>query len=51
MANPIFRQKLDSGPFFVVPGIQDMIAAVIANKVGFDMVYGTGYWLPASAWK
>lgn len=50
MANPIFRQKLNSGKFFVVPGIQDMITAVIANKVGFDIVYGTGYWLTASAW-
>lgn len=50
MANPIFRQKLDSGKFFVVPGIQDMITAVIANKVGFDIVYGTGYWLTASAY-
>jgi 2-methylisocitrate lyase-like PEP mutase family enzyme len=50
MANPIFREKLASGQFFVVPGIQDMIAAVIANKVGFDLVYGTGYWLTASAW-
>lgn len=49
MANPIFRQKLESGKFFVVPGIQDMITAVIANKVGFDLVYGTGYWLTASA--
>lgn len=27
-----------------------MIAAVVANKVGFDLVYGTGYWLTASAW-
>ncbi|MDM7955893.1 isocitrate lyase/PEP mutase family protein [Blastomonas sp.] len=49
MANPILRDKLGSGQFFVVPGIQDMIAAVIANKVGFDLVYGTGYWLTASA--
>lgn len=49
MADPIFRQKLASGKFFVVPGIQDMITAVIANKVGFDLVYGTGYWLTASA--
>lgn len=49
MANPILRTRLDSGRFFVVPGIQDMIAAVIANKVGFDLVYGTGYWLTASA--
>lgn len=50
MANPIFREKLASGEFFIVPGIQDMIAAVIANKVGFDLVYGTGYWLTASAY-
>ncbi len=50
MASPIFREKLASGTFFAVPGIQDMIAAVIANKVGFDLVYGTGYWLTASAW-
>ncbi len=50
MANPIFREKLAAKQFFVMPGIQDMIAAVIANKVGFDLVYGTGYWLTASAW-
>ncbi len=50
MTESILRQKLASGKFFVVPGIQDMIAAVVANKVGFDLVYGTGYWLTASAW-
>lgn len=50
VANPILRAKLDAGKFFVVPGIQDMITAVVANKVGFDIVYGTGYWLTASAW-
>ena len=49
MANPILRQTLAKGAFFVVPGLQDMIAAVIANKVGFDIVYGSGYWLTASA--
>lgn len=49
MANPILREKLASEKFFVIPGIQDMITAVIANKVGFDVVYGTGYWLTASA--
>ncbi len=49
MTVPTFRQKLDTGKFFVVPGIHDMLAAVIANKVGFDLVYGSGYWLTASA--
>jgi 2-methylisocitrate lyase-like PEP mutase family enzyme len=48
MANPILRQMLDKGDFFVVPGMQDMIATAIANKVGFPIVYGTGYWLTAS---
>jgi 2-methylisocitrate lyase-like PEP mutase family enzyme len=49
LANPSLRQTLARGEFFVVPGLQDMIAAVVANKVGFDIVYGTGYWLTASA--
>lgn len=48
MANPIFRQKLNTGQYFVVPGVQDMIAAQVVDKVGFDMVYGTGFWLTAS---
>ncbi|MBB6253065.1 isocitrate lyase/PEP mutase family protein [Nitrospirillum iridis] len=50
MPNPILREKLASGKFFVVPGVQDMIATVIADKVGFDVIYGTGYWLTASAY-
>lgn len=49
MADPRLRAKLATGKFFVVPGIQDMITAVVANQVGFDIVYGTGYWLTASA--
>jgi 2-methylisocitrate lyase-like PEP mutase family enzyme len=49
MANPILRQMLDQGDFFVVPGLQDMIAAAVANKVGFPLVYGSGYWLTASS--
>jgi 2-methylisocitrate lyase-like PEP mutase family enzyme len=49
MANPILRQKLDRKEFFTAPGLQDMIAAAICDKVGFDIVYGTGYWLTASS--
>lgn len=49
MANPILRQKLDRGEFIVAPGLHDMISATVANKVGFDIVYGTGYWLTASS--
>jgi 2-methylisocitrate lyase-like PEP mutase family enzyme len=43
------RRKLASGEFFVVPGVHDMIAAVVADRVGFEIVYGSGYWLTASA--
>jgi 2-methylisocitrate lyase-like PEP mutase family enzyme len=49
MANPILKQQLASGKFFVVPGVQDMIAAAMVMKVGFPIVYGTGYWLTASS--
>ena len=49
MANPILREKLGRGEFVAAPGLQDMIAAAVANKVGFDIVYGSGYWLTASA--
>lgn len=50
MANPILRQKLAARQFITAPGIQDMIAAVVANKVGFDIIYGSGYWTVASAY-
>lgn len=50
MADTRLREKLATGRFFVVPGVHDMIAAVIADRVGFDIVYGTGYWLTASAY-
>lgn len=49
MANPILRQQLASGKFLVIPGVQDMIATAMTNKVGFDVIYGTGYWLTASS--
>jgi 2-methylisocitrate lyase-like PEP mutase family enzyme len=50
VANPIIRQKLDRKEFFVAPGVQDMITAAICRKVGFEVIYGTGYWLTASAY-
>lgn len=50
MTDPRLRDAPARGKFLVVPGIQDMIAAVVADRVGFDIVYGTGYWLTASAY-
>jgi 2-methylisocitrate lyase-like PEP mutase family enzyme len=45
----ILRNKLTNREFIVAPGVQDMITAVLARDVGFDVVYGSGYWLTASA--
>ncbi len=50
MSNPTIRDKLDRGAFFLAPGVHDMMTAVIANKIGFDVVYGSGYWMTASAY-
>jgi len=50
MTDPALAAQLRRGDFIVAPGIQDMITATIANDIGFDAVYGTGYWLTASAY-
>ena len=48
MTRPSLRTALEGGTFVVAPGIHDMIAAVVCNKVGFDFVYSSGYWGTAS---
>lgn len=49
MSKPSLKAALEAGQFVTAPGIHDMISAVIANKVGFDFVYSSGYWGTASA--
>ena len=49
MTRPTLRAALEVGQFVAAPGIHDMIAGVVANKVGFDFVYSSGYWGTASA--
>ncbi|HUD30183.1 MAG TPA: isocitrate lyase/PEP mutase family protein [Novosphingobium sp.] len=49
MAQPILRTMLAEGRFVTAPGIQDMISAVVAAQFDFEVVYGSGYWLTASA--
>ena len=50
MSKASLRAALNAGQFLAVPGIHDMIAASVANKVGFDFVYASGYWMTASAY-
>lgn len=50
MNRPSLRAALAAGTFVAAPGIHDMVAAVVAKKIGFDFVYASGYWLTASAY-
>ena len=47
MTDSLLRQKLDRKEFFLAPGLHDMMAAVIARDLKFDIVYGSGFWLTA----
>jgi 2,3-dimethylmalate lyase len=42
------RTVLDSGKFITAPGVFDMISAKIADTMGFDALYMTGYGVVAS---
>ena len=48
MADPKLKSMLTKGEFFVAPGVFDMMSTLMANRVGFDCVYASGYWLTAS---
>jgi 2-methylisocitrate lyase-like PEP mutase family enzyme len=48
MANPALRQALAEGRFIVAPGVFDMISAKLADGMGFDCLYGTGFGTVAS---
>jgi 2-methylisocitrate lyase-like PEP mutase family enzyme len=48
MADARLRQMLEQRRFVVAPGVFDMISAMLAERVGFDAVYASGYWLTAS---
>lgn len=49
MTRPNLQNALNAGTFVVAPGIHDMIAAVVFNKMNFDFAYASGYWMTASA--
>lgn len=48
MADSRLRKKLASGEFLAVPGVFDMMSLLMAEKIGFDAVYASGYWNVAS---
>ena len=48
MADARLKQKIVRGEFVVAPGVFDMMSAMLAERVGFDAVYASGFWLTAS---
>ena len=48
MADPRLKQKLNAGEFILAPGVFDMLSTMLAQRVGFDAVYASGFWLTAS---
>lgn len=48
MANPALKAAFDAKRFVVAPGIFDMISAKVADGLGFECLYGTGFGTVAS---
>lgn len=49
MADPKLRAAFDAKRFITAPGVFDMISAKVADGMGFDCLYGTGFGTVASA--
>ncbi len=49
MAHPALRAAFDAKKFIIAPGVFDMISARVADGMGFDCLYGTGFGTVASA--
>jgi 2-methylisocitrate lyase-like PEP mutase family enzyme len=48
MADPALRRAFAGKRFVVAPGVFDMISAKVADGMGFDCLYGTGFGVVAS---
>lgn len=48
MTKPSLKAALAAGKFVAAPGLHDMITAVVANKVGIEFAYASGFWMTAS---
>lgn len=50
MPGSIIRHHIENKIFIPVPGVQDMMTAILARQSGFDVLFGSGYWLTGSAY-
>lgn len=49
MADPRLRTAIRKGSVIVAPGVYDLISARVADRMGFDALYATGYGAVASS--
>ena len=49
MANPLLRSHLETKTFVSAPGVYDLISALVADRMGFNALYVTGYGSVASS--
>ena len=49
MADPRLRTAVRKGSVIVAPGVYDLISARVADRMGFDALYATGYGAVASS--
>ncbi len=48
MANPALKAAIDAGKFVLAPGVFDGISTLVADGMGFDCLYATGFGTVAS---
>ena len=48
MPNPALKAAFDAGKFIVAPGVFDGISTLVADRMGFDCLYVTGFGTVAS---
>lgn len=46
--DPRLRERLRQPGIVVAPGTYDMLSLLVANEIGFDAIFASGYWVMAS---
>jgi 2-methylisocitrate lyase-like PEP mutase family enzyme len=48
MSSEQLRRRLEQPGIIVAPGPHDMLTLLLANRIGFEAIYASGYWVMAS---
>lgn len=47
---PPLAARIAQRRFFAVPGVHDPLSALLAHRVGFDVLFASGYWISATGY-